>query len=164
MKTIYIFLFSILLITLSSCSTDDAVVFDADDASQGELRPSRPNDVCFDWAKGTIGIDYTNGLNNPILNFGMEVSVGFINPEKTYEVKLYLQPIADCEDMNSDIGSPTIITLPYTITNPSNIPDFVVYPSQLPSACYKWKAVISTSAGYPYYCSSSTLWYDAPLY
>ena len=66
--------------------------------------------------------------------------------------------------MRSEIGSPTIIKHPYVVINTLNIPDFVVYPSQLPSTCYKWKVVISTPKGSRYHCSTSTPWYDAPIH
>ena len=166
MKTIYAFLIAMLF--LVSCSTDDAVMMNEQNklvVNEAEtlyqMRPEKSlKNSCFNFVAGTVNI--SGGLNNQVLNFGTQV-IDLAKPHKPYVVEVHLQPIEDCEDLNSEAGNPTIIALPYTITDPTNIPDIQVYPSQIPSVCFKWKVVIHTARGYIPFCSSSSDWYDAPV-
>ncbi|AXG72901.1 hypothetical protein DVK85_01105 [Flavobacterium arcticum] len=153
-----------------SCSTDDTILTEEqniltanDTEASYQMRLGKnSDDSCFNFVSGTLSIDMSGGLNNQVLNFGLK-AIDLNKPNKPYVVEVHLQPIDDCEDLNSDIGSPTIIALPNVITSATNIPAIEVNPSQLPSVCFKWKVVIHTAKGYYPSCSSSSDWYDAPV-
>ncbi|NDI98402.1 hypothetical protein GWA97_04890 [Flavobacterium sp. LaA7.5] len=167
MKIIFTFLLAAFL--FASCSTDDTAITDEQSVLTNGAKKNYQKNIkdpgkCLDWVIGSISIDISNGLGNPIVHFGTQVNSGFINPNKPYTVALHLQPIEDCEDLNSNIGNPTIITLPYSVIDTSNIPDIIINPSQIPSICYKWRIEISTVKGYSPACSSFSQWYDAPLF
>ena len=170
MKAIYTFLALATMLFFVSCTTDDTIMTDEqnvltvnDTETSYQMRAGKNlKSNCFNFVVGTVGIDISGGLNAQVLNFGTRV-IDLATPNKPYVVEVHLQPIEDCEDLNSEIGNPTIIALPYTITDPTNIPDIEVDPSQIPSICFKWKVVIHTARGYYPSCSSSSVWYDAPI-
>lgn len=176
MRMRQIFTLLVLAATLLSCSTDDTGIINTNDTEAAYIittnnvseetiseRADRYS-TCFNEVQGRISLDLSSGLNNPILEFGTYIPAAPVSTQIGYTVQLYLQPIQDCEDMNSDIGTATVFTLPYSVVNLQNIPDFRISPSQLPSQCYKWKVVVQTPRGYAPYCGSSSIWHDAPLY
>lgn len=162
-----------------SCSTDDEGIVNSDyrannyvdtdfstfnEKSKGGSTPVIHISNCFEDVEGSVSLDVSNGINNPIVLFSTNV-VSPPDPDGTgYTVQLILQPISDCENMNSSQGLPMIVTMPYSFVNVSNIPDFRLYPSQLPQGCYKWRITIGTSKGVSPACTTQSIWYEAPLF
>lgn len=172
MKKFFTLLVTILFFV--SCTTDDSVL----DTSENNYSPKsyragfsekymKSEATCFSSLEGSLRMDITDGLNNPTIKFRGEVP-NYLSSQgsyslKLYTFKLYIQPIADCEDMNSDDGDALVYTYPVFISNVNEIPSIDLKPNQIPFQCYKWRVEISREINRVIYCSTSSTWYDAPV-
>lgn len=162
MKNLFLALTAIFL--FASCSADD------NNASEGpkakSLTVSQP---CFSSISGTFAMDLTGGLGNPTLKFGATVqnfvSGSLLNSDIAYIMYLQLQPLADCEDMNSDSGDMVSFSS-QSFIGTTNIPTINLKPVNIPFMCYKWRVAITRidARRKADTCTSVSEWYDAPLY
>jgi hypothetical protein len=158
-----------LLITLFSCSTDDAVelnntVAEAQVLYYSTNRFDLPTQYeCFTSLSAYTNIDVSNGFDNPVVQFIAD-SEGA--PKKiSYSVTLEVQPLSECEDMESNYGPSIQHKYPGTVQNPDqNMPMISLLPSQLPGGCYKWRYIFTESLSSRSACASVTQWYEAPLF
>ncbi len=157
-----LFFLPLLAVLFASCSTDtidtaqeDAVVFDQ--AAKG-IAP------CVLSISGYNTIDVSGGIGNPTVNFSLSVTQGNFIARRFYNMVVYIQPISDCEDMNSAVGEPLMYTS--VVSNVAVVsPTIALKPSQLPSGCYVWRAELNnpgSSLQAP--CVNGTGWYEAPLF
>ncbi|WP_297332881.1 hypothetical protein [Flavobacterium sp.] len=168
MKNLFLALTAILL--FASCSTDDNSAADGPKAKSLIVGQS-----CFNRISGTFAMDFSEGLGNPTLKFGaivqaLPASGGTATSNNIYAMYLQVQPLADCEDMNSDSGAMiSFSSAPFTGTN---VPTINLKPVNIPFMCYKWRVVVTRvdatirvdGRNNSDTCTSVSEWYDAPLY
>lgn len=146
----------------AACSTDSF-----DDATQDQgtvFNTEKGVAPCFSVTEGYVTVNAAAGLNNPDINFSLGITPGTYTRHKSYQLTLYLQPIADCEDMTTAIGEPLVYSSVASNID-TVIPTITLKPANLPSSCYIWKMTISAQASFSLQaCSNSTPWYDAPLF
>lgn len=176
MKKIFAILFLGLLFI--SCSNDDSTIYEntktalkvneiVTDETYSARGVSLPvlYSKCFESLSGTVQANVGGGLSNPVLEFSANIGNNYSGAKKTYFLELHIQQIEDCEDPLRDIGNAQIIQSPVFLST-AYIPVISIPLENLPDYCYKWKVVIHTeSVGSPYlYCTSSSPWYEAPLF
>lgn len=164
-------LLPLFLLLLAACSTDDSA-FETNEATAGvTVNYNKPSDIdarqaitsCFSTFTAYPSVDVSGGINNPILRFNAVVPAN-IPAYSMYKMKVEVQPIADCEDLNSNQGDIiTYTSSSYYMNISTTRPYVAVVPSQLPSGCYKWRMVIE-SINARSTCMSATSWYDSPLF
>jgi hypothetical protein len=154
---------------LWSCSTDNEEDFVqygynvSQKANENEAA-ALSTTSCFTSVTGQVHVDVSNGIGNPVVVF-TSVVTGNVNVRSKYRVRLEVQPLTDCDDMNSDVGTLLIFSLG-TIQNVVVLhPSISVLPANMP-LCYKWRFVFESIAGTPInsYCYSSSEWYESPLF
>jgi hypothetical protein len=162
MKNLFLALFGLML--FSSCATDDSTI--NEEPKPKSLSVAQP---CFNSIDGTFTMDLSDGLGNPTLKFGATVqtfvSGGLLPNSNIYVMYLQVQPLADCEDMNSDTGSMISFSSP-SFKGVSSIPTINLKPVNIPFMCYKWRVAITRidAKRKGDACTSVSDWYDAPLY
>jgi len=119
---------------------------------------------CFTGVAGKVHVDVSNGIGNPIVVF-TPVITGTVSPTASYRVKLQVQPLADCDDMNSNTGN--LLTFGTSIVQNVNAvpPAIQVLPANMP-LCYKWRFVFEGIVNYQRnpICYSESVWYESPLF
>lgn len=120
---------------------------------------------CFPGLSATVSVDVSNGLGNPIVVF-QSVVTSTIPSTSTFRVRVEVQPLSDCDDMNSISGASVLLGSTALHSNITiNDPSVPVQPSVLP-LCYKWRMVFEGMAlgDKRPACTSVTPWYEAPLF
>lgn len=153
-----------------SCSTDNE-----DFVQYGYAASQKNNDSqeftalstpsCFTDLAGSVHVDVSNGLGNPIVVF-TPIITGTVSSTAKFKVRVEVQPLSDCDDMNSNAGTllsfgPTV-TVQNVIASPSSVS---VMPGNMP-LCYKWRFVFegySIQQRLPV-CRSESIWYESPLF
>lgn len=151
---------------LWACSTDEDDLAQSDNtillSTSGEVTSLTTS--CFNDLTGSVRVDVSGGFTNPIVIFTPVVS-GTVSSKLRFRARLEVQPLANCDDMNSNSGP--ILNFPYSyiITGAQSSPSISVRSADLP-ICYKWRFVfegISSSTIGPS-CSSASVWYESPLF
>jgi len=160
-----------LLALLFSCSTDDTAINMQNDATSSivysadrEVATLAVLSSCFDLT-ATVSVDVSNGLGNPYVVFTSSVNAT-VTATRKFKVKVEVQELSDCDNMNSDIGSKVIWGPASSLTNVNASPPVVtVQGSKLP-LCYKWRFVFEgvSETGRELICVSYSPWYESPLY
>ena len=170
----YFYLLPLLLLLFTACSIDDSAdivqqaksIQTADMAARSAVDPTPVSvgmpvePTCFKGLTAYVNIDVSGGFTNPIVNFVSNVPAT-VNAASGYRVKVIIQQLADCEDLNVIKGEPAIFgtsAIYYNVA--ATHPMVTVAPSQFP-ACYKWRIVLE---GVDTSCKSYSPWYDAPLF
>ena len=174
MKKIFAVLFLGLFFT--SCSNDDSTIYEnaetaleVNEIVAEEIYSARGVSLpilyskCFESVTGTVQANVSGGLSNAVLEFSANIGNDYSRTKKPYVLELHIQQIEDCEDPLSDVGNAEVI--PSTVfLSTAYVPVISIPSENLPDYCYKWKVVIHTQDGYSPYCSSSSPWYEAPLF
>jgi hypothetical protein len=152
-----------LLITLFSCSTDDAdeVMIQEETAAAAQFSAQRTGiEECVGTVRGYTNINVENGFGDPIVEF---YSVALAQMyKKQHMVYLQVQPLSDCEDMNSE-GD--ITTYPGKVVNLVYDQRIITLkPTQLPASCYKWRFMVTATPNSESQCTTLSEWYEAPLF
>lgn len=125
---------------------------------------SEPNTLsCFLGLGAHHYIDTTNGLNNPTITFISETPS---NIAGNYRVKVEIEELADCEDLDSGSGIVRVFSTGATYTNIGANPPQIsgVRPADT-FACYRWRMVFEGVNKYgAVTCVTYSPWYDAPLF
>jgi len=119
---------------------------------------------CFNLS-ATVAVDVSNGLGNPVVVFTSSVNAT-VSASRKFKVKVEVQQLSDCDDMNSDLGAKVIWGPASSLTNVNASPPTVsVAGSKLPS-CYKWRFVFEgvSETGRELICISNSPWYESPLF
>lgn len=163
-----------LLAVLFSCSVDDST-----ESLQNEVGTSSITDFntvetilsaqstlpsCFDLT-ASVSVNVSGGLGNPVVQFTSSVNAT-VSPTRKFKVKVEVQQLSDCDDMNSEIGGRVIWGPGSSVTNVNAVPPVVsVAGSKLP-LCYKWRFVFEgvSETGRELICVSYTPWYESPLF
>lgn len=166
MMTKKFFLLPVLMLLFAACSNDDSIMeMQQDQAAEYygdfEMKTLPPAPSCFTAFSAYTMINVANGFGNPMVEFYLNISV----PAQRRQFIGYLevQPLADCEDLSSAAGTPTVYNIPGYIQLGSGVPALSLSPSQLPATCYKWRFVANAAPGYTA-CQSVTEWYESPLF
>lgn len=119
---------------------------------------------CFTNVTGQVYVDVSNGIGNPIVVFTSTVT-GNVNVRSRFRVRLEVQSLSDCDDMNSETGSLLIFSLGTIQNVVASPPTISILPANMP-LCYKWRFVFESPAGTPIssYCYSASDWYESPLF
>lgn len=161
-----------LLAFLFSCSTDDSAVNWQNDgvalsvySSEREaLTTSAETTACFTFT-ASASVDVSNGFGNPIVVF-KAILPGSVSSTAKFKIKVEVQPLSNCNDMNSDTGVVQTFAGTSSVQNVvASPPTISVLPSQLP-ICYKWRFVMEGISDAKKYaiCYSATEWYESPLF
>jgi hypothetical protein len=165
-----ILLLLVLGIGLASCTTENeedfvqygTVTSQKNNESQAPMRaPSLPS--CFTSLTGSVHVDVSNGLGNPIVVFTPTIT-GTVPYTAKFNVRVEVQPLSDCDDMNSNTGS--LLTFGPTGTVQNIIfspPSVSVLPGNMP-ICYKWRFVFEGVSSLKTTCYSASVWYESPLF
>jgi len=164
----YLYLLPLLLFLFTACSVDDsAELLDQEKNKQATMVASFTSPIevpfeytCFKGLTAHTNIDVSGGFTNPLVNFVSDAPAT-VSSTKGYRVKVIIQQLADCEDMDIVSGEPitlgtSVIYYNIAVTHPM----VTVAPNQFP-ACYKWRLVVE---GVSTSCKSYSPWYDAPLF
>ena len=120
---------------------------------------------CFIDLSAQVSVDLSNGLGNPVVVFTPVIS-GSVPATTTYRVRVEVQPLSDCDDMNSNTGSLLSFGPSGTVQNVIAAPPAIsVLPGNMP-LCYKWRFVfegVNNSQKTPF-CYSASIWYESPLF
>jgi len=164
----------VLLLTMTvglfACSTDNEedMVQYGDDILQktnAESLATLTTPSCFTSLTGSVHVDVSNGIGNPVVVFTPTVT-GTVSATATFKVRVEIQPLSDCDDMNSITGTLLSFGPLGTVQNVvASPPDVSILPSSLP-LCYKWRFVFEgiTSPRRPAVCYSESVWYESPLF
>lgn len=127
-----------------------------------QLSESLPS--CFTDLTADVHLDVSNGIGNPTVVFTPVISDA-VAATARFRIKVEVQPLADCDDVNSDMGS----LLSFGVFTAQNVnavvPTVSILPANLP-LCYKWRFVfegLTISKREPN-CYSKTIWYESPLF
>lgn len=175
MKRIFAVLF--LGLFFISCSNDDSTIYEVAEAEvfdvagkydyNTRVQKALINEFysnCGAFVTGTIEADASGGLNDIILRFSANAAYPQTSRTRnTYNMILYIQPLADCEDFKSEFGTAKTITSS-SFTNLSEVPVIEVHQDDIDFNCYKWKVILDIQEKGVPYCISSSEWYDAPLF
>jgi len=153
-----------LALFLFSCSSDTED-FKALTSSSALKTAGTTPASCLSSLGAHIDIDLSNGFGNGTMTFVSETPAGI--SQECYKVKIVIEELSDCENLSSGTGNIKMFTTGQTYFNIGAIPPKVigVLPSQTFS-CYRWKMVfegVSLRSSTPT-CSTSTRWYEAPLF
>ena len=147
-----------LLITLFSCSTDDADEVMIQETTTSTLRPT-PVNQCLASLEGYTNINVDGGFGNPMVEFYVNASA----PDGgQFNLTLEIQRLSDCDNMDSNSGSRMVYDLGRLNLKALDAPVLVLSPQQLPADCYKWRFVATPANGD--ICLSNFIWYEAPLF
>lgn len=165
-----ILLIILVAIAVGSCSADmegndvqyDNSATQKTDVSESTVLATRS---CFINLSAQVSVNLSNGLGNPVVVFTPVIS-GSVPATTTYRVRVEVQPLSDCDDMNSNKGSLLTFGPSGTVQNVIAVPPSIsVLPGSMP-LCYKWRFVfegISASQKLPF-CNSASIWYESPLF
>jgi hypothetical protein len=119
---------------------------------------------CFTSVTGQVHVDVSNGIGNPIVVFTSAVT-GTVNVKTKFRVRVEVQPLGDCDDINSDTGTLLVFSLGTIQNVVSSPPSISVLPVNMP-LCYKWRFVFESPEGTSMssYCYSESTWYESPLF
>jgi hypothetical protein len=120
---------------------------------------------CFTSLTGNVHLDVSNGIGNPTVVF-TPVITGTVSPTARFIVRVEVQPLSNCDDMNSNTGTLLSFGPVDAVKNVGVYPPVIsVLPSSLP-LCYKWRFVFESSPGTikASYCYSTSSWYESPLF
>jgi hypothetical protein len=112
----------------------------------------------------TADVSVNGGLSNPTLVFTPAVTASIAFNAKFW-VRVEIQPLSDCDNLNSNSGSILSFGPATTVQNVvSSPPSISVQPGSLP-LCYKWRFVFEgVNSGGTITCNSSTKWKAAPIF
>ena len=154
---------------LGACSSDNDVDFGQYDADQKSNEAyslaavSAPS--CFSTLTGKVRVDVSNGIGNPVIVFTPVVPFG-VSPAAKFRIRLEVQPLADCDDMESNTGNLLSFGPTGTVQNVLLFsPSVSVMPASVP-LCYKWRFVFEgiESVKRDPVCYSASGWYESPLF
>jgi hypothetical protein len=151
-------------IIFSSCSTDEITL--TEDTSGNDHRIINALPSCILSLSGSVIIDVTAGIQNPVAVFTANVTSEYLVPY--YKARLEIEMLSDCEDVQSGNGNVTSYSTATGVRNPSvNTMKVVVDGDLLPATpCYRWRMVVDgsgTPTGKPT-CTTYSEWYEAPLF
>lgn len=165
-----ILLLLIMGVGLGSCTIEneeDFVQVGADasqknNESQEQMRaPSLPS--CFTGLTGHVHVDVSNGLGDPIVVF-TPIITDNVSLTAKFKVRVEVQPLSDCDDMNSNTGSLLSFGPTGTVQNIVMSPPAVsVLPANMP-LCYKWRFVFEGVSSLKTTCYTASPWYESPLF
>lgn len=154
---------------LGACSSDNDVDFAENDTVQKQNTEYESSVLsvpsCFSALTGKVRVDVSNGIGNPVIVFTPVVPFG-VSPTAKFKVRLEVQPLADCDDMNSNTGTLLTFGPAGTVQNVLLFPPSVsVMPASVP-LCYKWRFVFEgiESVKRDPICYSASIWYESPLF
>ena len=120
---------------------------------------------CYKGLSSHVSVDVSGGFGNPVVVFKAVISSS-VPSNFSFKLKAEIQPLSDCDDMDSNSGTSALFGTNATFSAGSVNPASVsVLPSQLPS-CYKWRLVYegyTTGFAKPD-CITYTSWQEAPLF
>ena len=161
---------------LGACSADnDEILIDKDNTQSVALAapenekvsmsiPQKNTRFCFSSFGARASVDVSGGFGNPVVLFTAVVPNNIL-PTAKYRVRVEVQPLEDCDDMDSHLGNAIVFSAFTIFTNiSSSAPKVSVLPASLPQ-CYKWRMIAD---GYETQknpvCTSISSWYEAPLF
>ena len=163
----------LMLMFFYACSTDSVDIeqdqyenaFTTMSANDESIPNKSSMPPCHKGLSSHVYVDVSSGLGNPVVVF-QAVVPSSVPSNFNFRLKVEIQPLSDCDDMNS-INGPSVLFGSNAIVSGGTInpPSVSVSPSQLPS-CYKWRLVyegFTTSLTRPS-CMSYTSWKEAPLF
>ncbi|PZR14743.1 MAG: hypothetical protein DI539_18640 [Flavobacterium psychrophilum] len=154
-----------------SCSTDNDEVlmhYESDvseRANEESAQALSATTTCFTDLSASVSVDVSNGIGNPTVVFTPAIT-GPVRISASYRVRVEVQPLSDCDDMNSNTGTLLAFGPSGSVQNVlASPPAISVLPANMPS-CYKWRFVFESPAGTPksQYCLSASIWYESPLF
>lgn len=164
----------LLLLTIAmglwACSTDNEEDFvqygyNANEKTNAQENLAALTVSCFTSLTANVHVDVSGGIGNPVVVFTPVVS-GTVSATAKFRVRVEVQPLSDCDDMNSDTGTLLTFGPAGLVQNVVASPPVVsVLPANMP-LCYKWRFVfegISSAQRNPT-CSSASIWYESPLF
>jgi hypothetical protein len=165
-----ILLLLVLGIGLGSCTTENeedfvqsgTVTSQKNNDGEAPMRaPSLPS--CFTGLTGSVHVDVSNGLGNPIVVFTPTITDNVPLTAK-FKVRVEVQPLSDCDDMNSNTGSLLSFGPTGTVQNVIMSPPAIsVLPVNMP-ICYKWRFVFEGVSSLKTTCFTASPWYESPLF
>jgi hypothetical protein len=170
-------LLPVLALLFASCSTDDLSsdlqqsqsVSNEETARAGSFPGTLPGydfpvnqGSCFNSAAGQVSINLPSGLGGMADITFRAITSGA--GDAYYNVRLEIETLVDCEDLNLGTGAPNILYLGNLNNLDQNAPAITLKPYDLPADCYRWRFVIDRKISGRFQCTSYTPWYDEPLY
>jgi len=160
----------VLTMGLGACSTDNEDEFLQEGYSAAEIvnTESVPASVlpsCFTSLTARVRVDVSNGIGNPVVVF-IPVIAGTISEASAFKVRVEVQPLADCDDFESNSGTPFRFGPTGTVQNVvASPPSISVMPANMP-LCYKWRFIFEGVSGKQSNpaCYSTSIWYESPLF
>lgn len=156
-----------IMLGLLACATDNE-----EDFGQYEYYIAEKSDgfeilstTCFTNLTAQTYVDVSGGFGNPVVVFTPTVT-GTVSETAKFRVKIEVQPLSDCDNIDSDTGTLLNFGLTSLVQNVVVAPPVIsVQPENLPF-CYKWRFVfegISDIKRNPI-CYSASDWYESPLF
>jgi len=168
-----ILLLTMLMLGALACSVEEETVQTAQQADVFYAKANTDNEQafaaatlpnCFTKFSADVYVDVSGGFGNPVVVF-VPVITGNVAINAKFWVRVEVQPLSDCDDLNSNTGALLTFGPSVPVQNVNSSPPSVsVAPGSMP-LCYKWRFVFEgVGSGGKITCTNASRWQELPLF